>query len=311
VARAAGTEKRVVTGLQRMATIGGYLKKNKEALKALVPGQVDADRLLNVYLAVIRKDPKLQACSPESLLVSLKQAATFGLEIGSMNSAFLVPYGTEATLIPGYMGLVDLAKRGAGVRDVEAVLVYKGEKFSADRDFEAPGGWNVTHKPNVMQPKNDEDIVGGYCVIWFHRGEERVPPIKYVFMSRDEIEKRRDVSKARGGPWTQWFPDMCRKTLIRQAMKTLTLSAVINDATGTTGAQAVAELDQAEGLIDAEFEVHETEEEETPKETTKQRVKKRAKRTTKPKAEPEHVEVEQGGPLFDGDEGTPTGEVPF
>lgn len=88
-------------------------------------------------------------------------------------------------------------------------LVYKGDSFA----FEKTNGV-VDYKHILANPFNhkDDDIIGGYCVIKNKRGEF------ITTLSKDEINKARKVSKT-DAIWKQWFAEMCRKTIIKKAIK--------------------------------------------------------------------------------------------
>ena len=67
------------------------------------------------------------------------QSSQLGLYVdGVLGHAYLVPYWNgkekrrEVQLIPGYKGLIDLARRSGSVESISARVVYKNDDF----DFE-------------------------------------------------------------------------------------------------------------------------------------------------------------------------------
>ena len=88
-------------------------------------------------------------------------------------------------------------------------LVYKGDEFF----FKKENGV-VDYKHILTNPfeHNDEDIIGGYCVIKNKRGEF------ITILSRAEIQKARNVAKTQA-IWKAWFAEMCKKTIIKKAIK--------------------------------------------------------------------------------------------
>jgi len=92
---------------------------------------------------------------------------------------------------------------------IDLELVYKGDTFK----FNKTNG-TVDYSHIVADPfkKDEDDIVGGYCVIKNKRGE---------FITRlnsEEIAKHRAVAKT-DYIWNKWFVEMCLKTIIKKACK--------------------------------------------------------------------------------------------
>jgi recombination protein RecT len=189
------------------------LTRATDTIKHLVPAHINAERVTRVaYLAVYR-DEKLRNCDSVSIVNGVVGAASLGLEIGGPSGeAYLLPFGNTATLVIGYRGLVKLARQSEQVLALEARVVYKGEKLEVaygDRP-------HIDHVPDLdAEDPKDSDIVGAYAIAWILGS----PHPTFVYLNRAQIEKRRKVSKQTTGPWTQWYPEQCRKTVIRQIVK--------------------------------------------------------------------------------------------
>ena len=77
-----------------------------------LPRHLSPDRMTSLVLGCLRKTPKLLSCTQTSLFSAIAQASTLGLEMdGTLGQAYLVPYGSECTLIVGYKGLLSLMRR--------------------------------------------------------------------------------------------------------------------------------------------------------------------------------------------------------
>jgi recombination protein RecT len=62
----------------------------------VLPRHLSADRLVSVTIACISRTPDLLACTRDSVLNSLMQAAQLGVEpTGVLGSAYLVPYNEQ------------------------------------------------------------------------------------------------------------------------------------------------------------------------------------------------------------------------
>jgi len=200
----------------------GASKHFEEALPVTVARALTPERLTKVALAAIGRSPRLMESTPESLLRSVMDAASLGLEPsgGSMGHAYLVPYRNnktgkyEAQLIVGYRGFIELARRSGEVRTVHAHLVYERDEFLVELGSEP----RIVHKPRFLGDRGA--IIGGYCIADLRDGTQQ-----REIMTIDEIEKIRKRSRAQNGPWQTDFEEMARKTVVRRAAKYWPLSA--------------------------------------------------------------------------------------
>jgi recombination protein RecT len=218
-------------------------------LADVLPRGVDADRFVRVVARAIIGNPKLMECTRASILTSVLDAAALGLEpTGLLGSAYLVPYQRkvkvphpsnpnavietkvmEAQLIPGYRGLIDLARRSGEILKIEARLVRRHDEFRLDYGAPQP----VHHVPFIPDPslppeqRDPGPIVGAYM-----RAMLRDDPVPQVeFMTYDEIEAIRKRSKAAdSGPWIQDWGEMARKTVVRRGSKYLPLTTEFRTA---------------------------------------------------------------------------------
>lgn len=211
--------------------IGGILEANRGALLQALPKTVQADRFLRVCLNAIARNPDLQKCTASSLYAGIMQSAQFGLEIGLMNQAHLVPYwnsekrGFEAQFQIGYLGLRDLAERYGDVMDGDAQPVHEKDFF----DYGQGDSPFITHKPSKDQDRGP--ILHYYC--W---AQPKQGKIKVAVMSTDEVEKHKQTfvrEKKSGGygpAWTVTFDAMALKTVIRRCYKLLARSPELREA---------------------------------------------------------------------------------
>lgn len=89
---------------------------------------------------------------------------------------------------------------------IDVDLTYKNDVFK----FKKESG-RVVYTHDIMNPfsRNEDDIIGGYCVIKNKRGEF------LTILSANEIEKHRKVAKT-DSIWRQWKTEMYLKTLIKK-----------------------------------------------------------------------------------------------
>jgi recombination protein RecT len=199
-------------------TLKNLLAASKQQLADVLPKHMTPERVMKVALIAFNKTPKLLECTIESVLQSIMQAAALGLDPGgALGSAYLVPYGNTCTLIPGYRGLIDLARRSGEIASISAEVVYKGDKFVYRKGTDPV----LLHEPDYMAEQRDDDIIGSYMVAHLKDGGTHVE-----FMNRQQIEKIRKGSKAGNfGPWKDHLSEMCRKTAVRRGVKYLPISS--------------------------------------------------------------------------------------
>lgn len=211
--------------------IAGLLEANRNALQQALPKTVKIDRFLRVAMNAIARNPDLQKCTAASLYGAIMQSAQFGLEIGLMNQAHLVPYWNsekrcfEAQFQIGYLGLRDMAEWYGDVEDGDAQVVYELDEF----DYELGDSPSITHKPHKGQSRGEP----AYYYCW---AKPKNGKIKVAVMSRQEVEEHRDkfVRKTKAGDyspmWTKTFDAAAIKTVIRKCYKLVARSPQLREA---------------------------------------------------------------------------------
>jgi len=200
----------------------------QRSLSEALPESMSPKRMVRVVLSSFQVNPKLYDCSPESVLVSMMRAAAMGLEPdGMLGQGYLVPYWNgklkrlDCQFIPGYRGLVKLARNSGEVADVWARVVFEKDFF----EYELGLDETLKHKPNdnVADPG---EMLYAYAVARFKDGER-----KFEVMNRREILKIRDANPNTTtkegvlyGPWKDHPGEMWKKTAVRRLAKLLPLS---------------------------------------------------------------------------------------
>lgn len=176
----------------------------------------------------INKSKQLQECTPESKLQAVMNISNIGLSLNpAAKEAYLIPrYNSvfrcmEASLEPGYVGLVKLLTDSGSVVSMVAQLVYQNDKFKLDiANNQNP----ITHEPELTKTKRGE-IIGVYALAtlpdksrqaeWMDVDE--VNGIK----ERSETYKAFKEGKIKSCTWFTDFGEMCRKTVIKRIYKYL------------------------------------------------------------------------------------------
>ena len=88
-------------------------------------------------------------------------------------------------------------------------LVYEGDEFEYMKES---GKIRYRHTSKSPFSQKDDNIIGGFVVIKNRRGEFM------TILDRDAISKHRRVART-DRIWALWFPEMCKKTIIKKACK--------------------------------------------------------------------------------------------
>lgn len=196
------------------------IESNWSRMAAVLPRHMDPDRMLQLAISTMNKQPKLLNCTPESVLGCLMTASALGLEpndVNGLGQCYLIPYGNTATFVAGYKGLYKLALNSGEIQSITVEAVYEGDEFEYRMGDDA----RITHVPDLNAEHSYDKLVCCYCITRFKNGG-----IQRTVMGKADIERRRNVSKARNnGPWKDWPDEMAKKTVIRAAAKTWPLSA--------------------------------------------------------------------------------------
>lgn len=203
-------------------TLKDLLAKATPSLQAVMPRHLSAEKLIKVALLATSRTPLLLECTPSSILQSVMQAAQLGLEVNSpLGSAYLVPYRNkgvyECQLIPGYRGLVDLARRSGGILSVDARVVYDGDHLEVDYGTTP----RIVHRPKLSGHRDTKNIIAVYATALMPDDVRQ-----FEVMTKDEVDAVRARSKAAAsGPWVTDYAEMSRKTVVKRLAKYLPLSA--------------------------------------------------------------------------------------
>ena len=213
-----------VSEKKRPSTMKDYVQVMMPEIKKALPNTITPERFTRIVLSAISNNKDLQACTPQSFLAGMMNAAQLGLQPNTpTGEAYLIPYRNKGTLECqfqiGYRGLVSLAYRSGQVKTIYAEVVREGDEFSYELGLEP----KLIHKP---ADKDRGEIKYFYAVFKLVNGGEG-----FSVMSKDDIDKHRDkFSKAanRGfSPWSSNYEEMGKKTVIKRVLKLAPLSSDI------------------------------------------------------------------------------------
>jgi len=202
------------------ANLKGMLEAQKDSLKAALPKHVTPDRIIKTLLVAVNRTPELLQCTQSSVFECINRSAELGLDIsGTLGEAYAVPFnnkGTkQATFIPGYRGLVKLARQSGDVKRVEADVVCEHDEF----DFRKGANFRLDFAPNIRGDRGKP--IGAYALVEFKDGGFQAD-----FMPVADIEKIRGIANSKNSPaWRDHWGEMAKKTVLKRTLKLCPLSA--------------------------------------------------------------------------------------
>jgi len=188
----------------------------------LVPPGIDGARMVQSFLSHIRGNPKLMACTPDSLGDALLNCCRWGLFPGPDDHVSIIPRKDQAIAQLTYKGRMCQAYRDGGVEFIKAIIFYENEIEGGMFKVSEGLTQTITHDP--LPPSTRGDAAGCYAVAMLKSGK----PV-FSLMWRDEIIKIRDSCSGGGrfgkgkasGPWYEWPQEMWKKTAIIRLCKNL------------------------------------------------------------------------------------------
>lgn len=211
-------------------SIGKIIQQMQPELRRALPRGMDADRMARLALTVLRTSEmqakqagkphmSLANCSPQSFAGALLTAAALGLEPGVNGEAYLVPYKRECQLIVGYQGYAKLFWQNPLARHLDAQAVYEADDF----DYAYGTEPYLRHKPATKEDRGK--VVAYYAVATLSTGGS-----SFVVLSPSEVKKLRGGKVGTSGNIDDPMRWMERKTALRQLIKTLPRSTMLNAA---------------------------------------------------------------------------------
>lgn len=225
-------------------TLAQLINQMRPEIAKVLPNQMNPERMARIATTALKQTPALARTTPESFLGALLTASQLGLEPGPIGEAYLVPYGNTCTFIPGYRGLIKLARNSGQLVDIWAEIVYEHDEFKYTLGL---------HRDLQHVPATGER---GKPLYVYAAAELKDGGRPFVVMTHAEVEAIRSRSRAgKNGPWVTDWAAMAKKTVIKQLAKWLPLSAEFNTAVvldGTARTEVGALVDVQPDYVDGE-----------------------------------------------------------
>ena len=250
------------------------LKTQFKAIQSLVPKHITPERLCRIGLNAVSRNPKLMECSPETIVGSVVNCASLGLEPNLLGHAYIVPFWNgstkrfEAQMQIGYKGALDLIRRTGQVSTISAHEVYEGDKFEYEYGLDE----RLVHIPCGEDDENK--IIYFYACYKLKDGGSG-----FIVMTKAQMDKHRDrFTKSKNksgevfGPWKDHYISMALKTVILKLIKYMPISieqqeaqhaleGLQTDNTVLTVKEENENLGFGDAFISSDYVVNESEEE--------------------------------------------------
>ncbi len=147
--------------------------------------------------------------NPMSLQTAMENIAAVGLSINPITQlASLIPRDGAVVLDISYEGIIKIATESWAILWARAEPVYEKDRFVWRGPAQLP-----IHEAEVFEDRGA--FRGVYCIAKTPQNDVLVE-----VMPASEVYKIRDTSRAKNGPWIDWFEEMARKAVIKRASKT-------------------------------------------------------------------------------------------
>lgn len=203
----------------KQKTWGEQLEERSSEFEKALSGRIPKELFIRAALSTINRSPKLLQCHATTIYQSLLDAATLGLlPDNTLGYCFLIAYGKDAKLQLGYKGLSHLMRKEAGVKEIDAEVVYEKDEFS----YELGSNKSLRHVPNFLVEDRGKKICA-WCMVKGADGQ-----IDFRILPMKRLREIRAMSKSpNSDAWLKSEDEMWRKTVLINLTKTQSLSPEI------------------------------------------------------------------------------------
>jgi recombination protein RecT len=210
--------------------VKGLLDSRRALISSVLPRHLTPDRMTRMAVMAVQQVPDLLKCDALSLVGVFLGCSALGLEPNTpLQHAHVIPRekkrgsgNYEVTLVIGYRGYLELARRSGLVRGIHADVAMWNDEFSVEYGTTA----TLRHVP-LLDGSDRGQPKAAYCHMSLEDGQAfAVLPWVDVLKIRDESDgyKAALAAKRNGrqwaydkNPWVAYLLRMGRKSAIRSA----------------------------------------------------------------------------------------------
>jgi phage RecT family recombinase len=211
------------------------LDQQVQNFRALLPSHIPVEKFKRTVVVAVAQNPDLFRADRRSFFNAAQKCAGDGLLPDGREAAFVIfdtkvkdklqdgtyqeRWASLVQYMPMVQGIRKRMRNSGEVLSAEAHVVYRNDKFF-QKFGDDPA---IVHEPPAFGAERGEPV-GAYAIIKLKNGE-----VLREVMDRTEIERVRNVSRAKDGPaWKGWWAEMARKTVLRRCAKAAPSSADID-----------------------------------------------------------------------------------
>lgn len=176
----------------------------------------NAVKLAWLYLQTVTDKngrPAVDVCTRENICNCFLEMVIKGLSVGKKQCYFIVT-GNQLSFWEDYRGKLMRTKRDTDIADVNAQVIYEGDKFAYSVDEN--GHYQlVSHETNLSNI-NINKIVGAYAVVIKDDGSRY---IEVMTMEQIRNSWMQGAAKGNSGAHTKFTDQMAKKTVMSRACK--------------------------------------------------------------------------------------------
>ena len=174
-----------------------------------LPAGVSVERFVRAIETAVQLNPRVLDADRRSLWQAAVECAQLGLMPDRhLGEAFFAIFKGQVQLIPGYRGLLRLARQSGDLAAIDCDIIGGNDEvllvLGDDSRFEV--------KPRDWQDRGE--CIGAFAVGRFKDGMKQ-----RVVLNRDKIERARrqnPKSNEPGSPWQTDYDEMAKKTALRR-----------------------------------------------------------------------------------------------
>lgn len=212
-----------------------------------LPKNYDLGNALTSAYLIIAQDPKLNVCSKESIIQSMIDMGTMGLN-PSKKQCYFVPMGGKCNIMVSYFGKQTALKRIKGIKDIVSDVIYQDTDYALGTDDFGLETIKIV-KPCPLDKRKGENIIGAWAKILMD--EDVWGRNEYTcIMTREDIENAHKMGNGGGKTkaHTNFFGEMAKKSVINRCVKNFVNSKSDDDLL----------IESLNNVVDNEYKEEET-----------------------------------------------------
>jgi recombination protein RecT len=179
--------------------------------------KMNFNREAGFAIQILTGNDFLASCDQDSIRNAVVNVSLTGLTLNpALKYAYLIPRKGKCILDISYMGMIKVLTDAGAVKNVDAGVIYKNDKF----DYRKGTDPYFKHQPTLSEKG---EMIGAYAIAFFRDGG-----FQFEILGREDVEKIRNTSESykneasrKFSPWETWEDEMWKKTALKRLFKLL------------------------------------------------------------------------------------------